>query len=88
MNNMSVTLNQGLRNYQESVTHQIGSLNVTINLCPSASNILIHIPTLNTVGVHIMSPMIIYNYQLRSIGMVDDVALVILIPLIFGGDFN
>jgi hypothetical protein len=36
MNNMSVTLNQGLRNYQESVTHKIGSLNVTINLCSSA----------------------------------------------------
>ncbi|WP_211321024.1 hypothetical protein [Anaeroplasma bactoclasticum] len=68
MNNMSVTLNQGLRNYQEAVTHKIGSLNVTINLCPSASNILIQIPTLNTIGVHIMSPILIYNYQLRSSG--------------------
>jgi hypothetical protein len=67
MKNMAVTLNQGLRNFQEAVTHKIGSLNITINLFTSALNILIQIPTLNT-SVHIMSPILIYNYQLRSSG--------------------
>ena len=41
MNNMSVTLNQGLKSYQESITHEIGSLKAKVNLCPIASNVVV-----------------------------------------------
>ena len=65
---MSVTLNQGLKPYQESITHEIGSLKTTVNLCPSASNIIVEIPIFKTFGVRIMTPSLIYNYQLRNSG--------------------
>ncbi|MBQ2472282.1 MAG: hypothetical protein II508_06755, partial [Acholeplasmatales bacterium] len=65
---MSVILNQGLKPYQESITHEIGSLKTTLNLCPSASNILLEIPLFKTIGVSVMSPSLIYNYQLRGSG--------------------
>ena len=68
MNKMSVTLNQGLKPYQESIIHEIGSLKTTINLCPTASNILINIPLFTTIGASVMSPSLIYNYQLRNSG--------------------
>ena len=64
---MSVTLNQGLKPYQESITHEIGSLKTIVNLCPSASNIIIEIPLFKTLGVSAMSPSLIYNYQLSGI---------------------
>ena len=41
---MSVTLNQGLKNYREAINHKIGNLNVRVNLCPTVSNILVEIP--------------------------------------------
>ena len=65
---MSVNLNQGLKPYQESITHEIGSLKTRVNLCPSASNILVEIPLFKTIGVSVMSPSLIYNYQLRNSG--------------------
>ena len=65
---MSVILNQGLKPYQESITHEIGSLKTIVNLCPSASNILVEIPLFKTLGVSVMSPSLIYNYQLRGSG--------------------
>ena len=65
---MSVTLNQGLKPYQESITHEIGSLKTIVNLCPSASNILMEIPLFKTLGVSVMTPSLIYNYQLRGSG--------------------
>jgi hypothetical protein len=52
---MSVTINQGLKNYQEAITHNIGSLRNTINLCPAASNIVVEIPLFNALGVEVMS---------------------------------
>ena len=52
---MSVILNQGLKPYQESITHEIGSLKTIVNLCPSASNILLEIPLFNTLGAEVMS---------------------------------
>ena len=64
---MSVTLNQGLKPYQESITQEIGSLKTIVNLCPSASNILVEIPLFNTFGVSVMTPSLIYNYQLSGI---------------------
>ncbi len=69
---MSVTLNQGLKPYQESITHEIGSLKTTVNLCPSASNIIVEIPIFKTFGVSIMTPSLIYNYQLRNSGVVSE----------------
>ncbi|MDY5982551.1 MAG: hypothetical protein SPJ17_02460, partial [Anaeroplasma sp.] len=67
---MSVTLNQGLKPYQESITHEIGSLKTRVNLCPSASNIIVEIPLFKTLGVSVMSPSLVYNYQLRgSVGI-------------------
>ena len=72
MNKMSVTLNQGLKPYQESITHEIGSLKTTVNLCPSASNIIVEIPIFKTFGVSIMTPSLIYNYQLRNSGVVSE----------------
>ena len=68
MNKMSVTINQGLKPYQESITHEIGSLKTIVNLCPSASNIIVEIPLFKTLGVSVMSPSLIYNYQLRGSG--------------------
>ena len=65
---MSVTLNQGLKPYQESITQEIGSLKTIVNLCPSASNILMEIPLFKTLGVSVMTPSLIYNYQLRDSG--------------------
>ena len=65
---MSVNLNQGLKPYQEAITHEIGSLKTIVNLCPSASNILVEIPLFKTFGVSVMSPSLIYNYQLRNSG--------------------
>lgn len=65
---MSATLNQGLKPYQEAITHKIGTLKSTINLCPSASNVLVEIPLFKTIGVSVMSPSLIYNYQLRGSG--------------------
>ena len=47
---MSVTLNQGLKPYQESITHEIGSLKTIVNLCPSSSNILLEIPLFKTIA--------------------------------------
>ncbi|MDY5983272.1 MAG: hypothetical protein SPJ17_06210, partial [Anaeroplasma sp.] len=61
---MSVILNQGLKPYQEAITHEIGSLKTIVNLCPSASNIIVEIPLFKTLGVSVMSPSLIYNYQL------------------------
>ena len=52
---MSVILNQGLKPYQESITHEIGSLRNTINLCTAASNIVVEIPLFNTFGAEVMS---------------------------------
>ena len=68
MNNMAVTLNQGSKTYQESITHKIGGLQSVINLCPTASNIIVEIPLFKTSGVHIISPSLIYNFQLRNSG--------------------
>ena len=68
MNKMSVTINQGLKPYQESITQEIGSLKIIVNLCPSASNILMEIPLFKTLGVSVMTPSLIYNYQLRDSG--------------------
>ena len=68
MNKMSVTINQGLKPYQESITQEIGSLKIIVNLCPSASNILLKIPLFKTLGVSVMTPSLIYNYQLRGSG--------------------
>jgi hypothetical protein len=68
MNNMSVTLNQGLRNYQGSISHEIGGIRAQVNLCPSASNILLIIPLFKTIGVGVMTPSLIYNYQIRNSG--------------------
>ena len=65
---MSVTLNQGLKPYQESITHEIGSLMTTLNLFPSASTIIVEIPLFKTIGVGVMSPSLVYNYQLRNSG--------------------
>ena len=65
---MPVILNQGLKPYQESITHEIGSLKTRVNLCPSASNILVEIPLFNTFGAEVMSSSLIYNYQLRNSG--------------------
>ena len=65
---MSVNLNQGLKPYQESISHEIGSLKTKVNLCPSASNIIVGIPLFKTFGVRVMSPSLIYNYQLRGSG--------------------
>nr|MCR5231882.1 hypothetical protein [Acholeplasmatales bacterium] len=65
---MSVNLNQGLKPSQESITHEIGSLKTIVNLCPSASNILVEIPLFETIGVSVMSPSLVYNYQLRGSG--------------------
>ena len=47
---MSVTLNQGLKPNQESITHEIDSLMTTLNLCPSAFNILVEISLLFWLG--------------------------------------
>ena len=65
---MSVTLNQGLKPYQESITHEIGSLKTIVNLCPIASTILLEIPLFKAIGVSVMSPSLVYNYQLRGSG--------------------
>ena len=65
---MSVTLNQGLKNYQESITHEIGGIKTKVNLCPSASNIIVEIPLFKTIGINNMSPSLIYNYQSRGSG--------------------
>ncbi|RIA64784.1 hypothetical protein EI71_01913, partial [Anaeroplasma bactoclasticum] len=65
---MAVTLNQGLRNYQESISHEIGGISAQVNLCPSASNILLIIPLFKTIGVGVMTPSLIYNYQIRNSG--------------------
>ena len=65
---MSVTLNQSLKPYQESITHEIGSLKTIVNLCPSGSNIIVEIPIFKTFGVRIMTPSLIYNYQFRNSG--------------------
>ena len=56
---MSVNLNQGLKPYQEAITHEIGSLKTIVNLCPSASNVLLEIPLFKTFGVSVMSPSLI-----------------------------
>ena len=47
---MSVTLNQGLKPYQEAITHEIGTLKTIVNLCPFASNVLVEIPLLFWLG--------------------------------------
>ena len=65
---MSVNINQGLKPYQEAITHEIGSLKTIVNLCPSASNILVEIPLFKTFGASVMSPSLIYNYLLRGSG--------------------
>ena len=65
---MPVTLNQSLKPYQESITHEIGSLKTIVNLCPSGSNIIVEIPIFKTFGVRNMTPSLIYNYQLRNSG--------------------
>lgn len=65
---MSVTLNQGLKSYQESITHEIGLLKAKVNLCPIASNVVVEIPLFKTIGINSMTPTLIYNYQSRNSG--------------------
>ena len=66
---MSVILNQGLKPYQESITHEIGSLKAKVNLCPIASNVVVEIPLFKTIGINSMTPTLIYNYQSRNSGV-------------------